>query len=159
MKIDMKIVAAEDVHAAAICDLVRRSIVELCREDHRDDPNVIARWLHGKTPERVRAWIANPTNHVIIAVEADQLIGVGCIRADGEITLNYVSPEARFSGVSSAIVAALEDWARAAGHIRIVLDSTTTASGFYHDRGYGPRQEQTTKFGLATWPMIKKLKQ
>lgn len=157
MKIDMKILVPEAIHATAICDLVRRSIVELCREDHHDDPKLLARWLHGKTPEGVRSWIANPANHMIIAVEADQLIGVGCIRTDGEITLNYVSPDARFSGVSAAIVEALEHWARAAGHDCVVLDSTTTARVFYHDRGYGSRQEQTTKFGLATWPMIKKL--
>ena len=143
MKPYMKIVTPEEVHATAICDLVRRSIVELCCEDHRDDPKMIARWLDGKTPEGVRGWIANSANHMIIAVEADQVIGVGCITADGEITLNYVLPDARFSGVSAAIVQALEDTARAAGHDRIILDSTTTAHHFYHDRGYGPRPEQT----------------
>jgi hypothetical protein len=40
---------AEDAPAA--CQVIRRSIVELCVADHRNDPEVLARWLSNKTPD------------------------------------------------------------------------------------------------------------
>ena len=153
----MKIVVAEEVHAEAICDIVRRSILQLCREDHRGDPEVLQRWLSGKTPESVRGWILDPANYMVIAVRGEEPVGAGCINANGEVTLNYVLPEARFCGVSSAIISALEAHARTAGHRRVALDSTTTARSFYEDRGYRSRGPHGSKFGLATWPMMKSL--
>jgi len=42
---------AEDAPAA--CQVVRRSISELCIADHRSDPTILMRWLSNKTPEIV----------------------------------------------------------------------------------------------------------
>ena len=151
----MHIIQATCDHAAEICDVVRRSIVQLCEDDHRADPEIIAKWLDGKTPERVKMWIQNPLNRIMLAAEGDRVLGAGCITSAGEITLNYVLPEARFQGASKAIVAALEAQARTEHHAAITLESTTTAHRFYSALGYRDRGTSSTKFGLTTWPMIK----
>jgi GNAT superfamily N-acetyltransferase len=70
--------------------VIRRSISELCEADHRNDPEILRRWLANKTPEIGGSWIIKPGNSV-------------------------VSPDARFRGVSRAILTALEARARANG--------------------------------------------
>jgi hypothetical protein len=39
----------EDVPTA--CDIIRRSITELCTADHANDPAILQRWLANKTPK------------------------------------------------------------------------------------------------------------
>jgi hypothetical protein len=43
------------------------------------------------------------------AVEDDSIVAVGCVTVSGEITLNYVSPDAKFRGVSAPLLARLEE--------------------------------------------------
>ena len=45
---------------------------------------------------------------MLVAVEANSIVVVGMVADDGEILLNYVSPDARLRGVSRATLAALE---------------------------------------------------
>jgi GNAT superfamily N-acetyltransferase len=104
----MRIRDARPADAASACDVLRRSIAELCGADHGDNPAVLAAWLANKTPETLAAWIAHPGNAVLLAEDAGRVLGVGAITAAGEVTLNYVAPEARFQGVSRALLAALE---------------------------------------------------
>lgn len=145
---------ADDAQAA--CRVLRRSITELCRADHRDDPAVLAPWLANKTPESVAAWIADPRRHVVVAVSPDdRILGVGMAGASGRIELNYVSPDARFRGVSRAVLDALETWLRAAGHDRSRLVSTATAARFYRSRGYRPDGQAEATLGVASQPMVK----
>ena len=40
------------------CNVMRRSITELCAADHGNDSAILARWLANKTPENVAVWIA-----------------------------------------------------------------------------------------------------
>lgn len=68
----------------------------------------------------------------------------------GEITLNYVSPEARFRGVSRALLAALEARALASGNSRCRLESTETARRFYLSNGYVDEGAPSRKFGMAS---------
>ena len=42
------------------CDVLRRSIVELCVADHRNDPKILAQWLANKRPCIVASWVAQP---------------------------------------------------------------------------------------------------
>ncbi len=99
---------AEDADAA--CRILRRSITELCGADHHGDAETLAQWLANKTPDNMRRWIAQ--THVFVAAEGERLPGVGAINDAGEIMLNYVAPEARFRGVSKAMLARLESCAR-----------------------------------------------
>jgi GNAT superfamily N-acetyltransferase len=141
---------AEDAPTA--CEVLRRSISELCVADHGDDATVLARWLRNKTPKIVGSWIAQPGNSVLVAVEGRTILGVGSVTDKGEINLNYVSPDARFRGVSRALLGALEARAMERGSVQCTLISTETARRFYLSAGYtedGPHSVSSGQ-GVAT---------
>src|SRR4051812_624052 len=66
---DMLIRRADVEDAVAACAAMRRSIAELCKADHHDDPVIVGHWLANKTPENVKAWIEDQGNQVLVAVE------------------------------------------------------------------------------------------
>lgn len=128
----------EDADAA--CEVMRRSITELCAEDHNNDPAWLADWLANKTPENVAAWIGNSNNVVYVAVNDGRIVGVAAMERTGRISLNYVSPDVRFKGVSKALLAGLECKARELGLAQCTLESTKTALRFYRAAGYREQQ-------------------
>jgi GNAT superfamily N-acetyltransferase len=153
----MKIRDAVPEDAEAACETMRRSIAELCAADHHDDPGILGRWLSNKTPDIFKSWI-KPSNSLLVAVEDGRVLGVGCVTDAAEITLNYVSPDARFRGVSSALLEALESRARSRGNENCRLASTETARRFYFARGYSEDGPSDGKFGSAGgYPMSKQL--
>jgi GNAT superfamily N-acetyltransferase len=154
----VKIRDAVAADAAAACEVVRASIAGLCVADHHNDPEILKRWLASKTPENLAAWIADPGASMLLALEGDVLLAVGAIRNDGEITLNYVSPAARFRGASAALLAALEMRAKERGNTDCKLLSTETVHRFYLNRGYLGCGEPQHKFGTsASYPMSKSI--
>ena len=116
--------------AAAAAALLRRSITELCVADHRNDPEILLPWIGNKTPKNLASWIEQPSNSALVAVRATTLLGIGMVSDQGEITLNYVSPDARFQGVTRALLAAMEARALALGNVAVILTSTVTARRF-----------------------------
>jgi N-acetylglutamate synthase-like GNAT family acetyltransferase len=94
--------------AVEACHVVRRSITELCLPDHQDNPAILQKWLANKTPASLRSWIAASDNHMSVATDGEAIVGVASVTTPGEITLNYVSPDARFRGVSKALLKRLE---------------------------------------------------
>ncbi len=67
------------------------------------------------------------------------------------------SPEARFRGVSRALLAALEARARERGHEGCTLLSTETARRFYLANGYVEDGPGVGKFGTTSgYPMSKR---
>jgi GNAT superfamily N-acetyltransferase len=152
----MEIRRARSGEAEAICIVIRRSIAELCVADHRNDPAILAAWLANKNPESVRRWIERPDNNLLVATEGDAILAAGCVTDSGEITLNYVSPDARFRGVSKAMLTGLEAAARQRGAIRCVLVSTETARRFYLAAGYVEQGPPEGRFGAkSSIPMAK----
>ena len=144
--------------AVAACEVLRASISELCVADHGNDPEIVARWLANKTPENLASRIADPAASLLVAVEGEVILAVGGVKNDGEITLNYVSPAARFRGASSVLLKALEERARQHGNRDCRLLSTETAHRFYCDRGYVGTGAPQGKFGTASsYPMSKKI--
>jgi GNAT superfamily N-acetyltransferase len=153
---EMKIRDALAEDASAACQVLRRSISELCVADHKNDPTILTRWLSNKTPEIVASWIAHPKTSVLVAVEGSTILAVGSVTNEGEITLNYVSPDARFRGVSRALLCALEARAIQRGNVRCTLTSTETARRFYLANGYVEDGTVAGKFGTcASYPMSK----
>jgi GNAT superfamily N-acetyltransferase len=153
----MEIRNAVPEDAPAACQVMRRSIAELCAADHHNDPAILQRWLSNKTPEVFRSWI-KPDNALLVAVEDNNILAVGCVTSAGRITLNYVSPDLRFRGVSSALLTALEGRAIEGGNELCTLDSTETARRFYLARGYSEDRSANSKFGTAgEYPMSKRL--
>jgi N-acetylglutamate synthase-like GNAT family acetyltransferase len=125
--------------AAAACAIVRRSIIELCHANHGGDEVLLGKWLSNKTVENVMRWIMQ--SHVVVAEEAETILGVAAMNNSGKITLNYVSPDARFHGVSTALMQRLEAQARALGLRECVLETTQTALRFYQSLGYAKSEE------------------
>ena len=146
----------EDAEAAA--ELLRRSIAELCIADHGNRREILAPWLGNKTPESVAGWIAAPSNSVLVAVEGEKLLAVGMVTDSGEIALNYVSPDARFQGVSKALLAALEARALARGNTEVTLISTVTARRFYLSAGYAEDPIAPEAAESQARPMSKRLR-
>lgn len=144
----------DDAPAATL--VLRRSITDLCIQDHANNEAILGPWLRNKTPQSVAAWVSQPGSSLLVAVKGDAILAVGSVTDGGEITLNYVSPDARFAGVSRALLAALEARAAERGCVRCILTSTVTAHRFYLARGY----TDWTPSGIAPprgHPMVKNL--
>jgi GNAT superfamily N-acetyltransferase len=155
----MEIREAKIEDAPSACEVLRRSIIELCVADHRNDPEILRRWLANKTPQIVASWITKPGNTLLLAVEGDAILGVGSVTDAGEITLNYVSPDARFRGVSRTLIRALEDRAVLRGNERCRLFSTETARAFYRSVGYSEDGPPAGEFGASSsYPMSRTLR-
>ena len=147
-KMEIRDAIAEDADAA--CLVMRRSIAELCVADHGNDKAILSRWLGNKTPETFLSWIAEPGNSVLVAVEHGDILAVGAVTDAGDITLNYVSPDARFRGVSRGLLAALEARAGERGNTLCTLTSTETARRFYLANGYAEDGMPAGNFGTGS---------
>ncbi len=144
--------------AAAACDVVRRSIIELCAEDHRNDPGILQWWLENKTAANFELWIASQRNVALVVEREGQIVGFGLMDLKGVIALMYVSPDARFCGVSKALLSALEDAALAAGVREMKLESSNTALRFYRSAGYIPDGEPRHEYcGTFCHPMSRQI--
>jgi GNAT superfamily N-acetyltransferase len=156
MPLEIRAAIPEDAPAA--CQVMRRSIAELCVADHRNDEAILKRWLSNKTPEVFASWIRQRDNSLLVAVEGDNIVAVGSVTNAGQITLNYVSPDARFRGVSRALLGALEARAIERGNARCTLTSTETARRFYRANGYVEDGPPVGHFGMSSgYPMAKPL--
>jgi GNAT superfamily N-acetyltransferase len=154
----MQIREATVEDAPAACIVLKRSIAELCQADHRNDPSILARWLGNKTHENFCAWVEQTDNSVLVAVENQDILAVGSVTDAGTIGLNYVSPDARFRGVSRAMLHALEMRAAERGNNRCNLTSTETARQFYLFNGYLENGPPVGGFGTSSgYPMTKVL--
>jgi GNAT superfamily N-acetyltransferase len=138
----MKVRDAVPECAIIACQIVRRSIAELCVADHGNDPAILERWLSNRTPEIFRSWI-RPGSSLLVAAEDDNILAAGSVTDAGEIALNYVSPDARFRGVSATLLDALECRAIERGVGLCTLKSTETARRFYLARNYSEADPQT----------------
>ena len=120
--------------ATPACSLIRSSIVELCFEDHGGDRGKLAAWLANKTPDNLRTWITQ--SHVFVAERDGRLVGVGALSGEGHITLLYVAPKERLTGVSKSLLLGLEERARDLGLVGVRVVSSLTARRFYATTGY-----------------------
>jgi hypothetical protein len=96
----------------------------------------------------MRQWIAAHT--VLVAVEGERMTGVAAVRADGEVLLNYVAPEARFQGASKCPMQGIEVWAPSRGLKWLTLESPVTALRFYLSTGWTMTGPPQPGFGVTT---------
>ena len=135
---------SDAIEASAV---LRRSITELCGADHGGDNGKIAVWTANKTPEEWLSWLSQEGVLVCVAVLENRIAGVGAVTFSGAVMLNYVSPDARFSGVSKALLASMEVAAQAHGAVRCTLESTKTAYKFYQAAGYSKMENDCVAGG------------
>jgi GNAT superfamily N-acetyltransferase len=149
----MRVRDACEQDAEEACAVIRRSIIELCILDHQCDPGTLAGWLLNKTTANLRQWIR--THHVLVAEDEGAILGVAAMSASGHVLLNYVSPTARFRGVSRALINVLEARAVSIGLSVLTLESTSTALGFYRAAGYAPAGTPWRRVASVAYPMQK----
>jgi GNAT superfamily N-acetyltransferase len=155
MEIAIREAALDDAEQGSL--VLRRSITELCVADHGNDLAFLTGWLSNKTPDHFRGWIEQPDNSLLVAVGNGDILGVGSVTDAGEITLNYVSPDARFRGVSKALLMALEKRAAARGCAACLLRSSQTARRFYLSNGYVETDQSGDQRTRRGHPMMKHL--
>jgi len=143
--------------APAACALLRRSIEEGCRDEHRDQPAVLDAWLGNKTPATVLGWFSSPANYALVAESEGQLVGMALLTPAGKVALCYVLPEALRCGVGRAMLAALEEQARALNIAKLHLHSPAGASAFFERHGYLNAGKEKSCFGLECDLLWKRL--
>ena len=148
----IRVRAATRDDAAAMSDVLIASITVLCVEDHQNRAETVSRWLANKTPEGVLDWFDNPDNRIFVAEHDGALAAAGAFNTRRQIILNYVSPEHRFAGVSTALLRALET---ELGPGEAHLASTVTAHRFYRRRGWIDSGKIERDAGMITYPMRK----
>src|SRR5665213_4637955 len=144
----MQIRPAQIADADRAIEIVRQSIQQLCELDHRNDAATRSIWLGNKTADNMRRWIADHT--VLVAAEGERIAGVAAVRANGEVLLNYVAPEARFQGAGKRLMQGIEAWAASHGFEWLTLDSTDTALRFYQSIGWTVTGPPQPGFGVPT---------
>lgn len=150
MKIFIRVGAPFDAEPAIA--VLCQSITQLCRADHQNDTVEIASWLSNKSAASWEAWLNREDAAVLVAECAGEILGVGMVDARGEILLNYVRPDARFKGISKALLRALESWAIGREIKKCFLESTLTAKQFYEANGYRPDPDASSS--LYLWKQL-----
>ena len=133
------------------------SITELCHREHRNDPALIADWTANKTPAGLAKFFDNPEVALFVAERTGEIAAVGCIGHNGWIRLNYVAPGHRFTGVSKALLAAMEAALRQGGIADAHLHSTKTAHRFYQAAGWIDDGAPDLAGQMPSYPMRKRL--
>jgi len=155
MILQVRLATAAD--AGPACDVLHRSIVECCTDDHRGDATALNAWLRNKTPQNVRSWILSKDHHAVTALVDGREAGFALSSKAGEVLLCYLVPEVRFTGVGKAMLAAIEAQARIDGIHTLRLESTGTARSFYLRNGFVESGRPLAAFGMESYPMEKAL--
>ena len=127
---------ASSKDAAAACEVLRRSIRELCGADHRYDAKAVAQWLENKTIENVHQWLEAPSTYGVVAERDGAVCGFAMVGRNGTISLCYLVPEVQYLGVGKRMLAALEARAAQWNLKTLSVESTRTAKSFYERNGY-----------------------
>lgn len=144
--------------AGAACNVLRRSIRELCAADHRNDEAALGAWLENKTTENIRRWITSPQNYAVVAIHDTTICGFALVARDGTLRLCYLVPEVQHLGVGKAMLGALEAEASRWGLRVLQLESTIAARAFYQRNGYVSYGEPILLMeGQRAYPMQKEL--
>jgi GNAT superfamily N-acetyltransferase len=156
MGIDIR--QAMPTDAGAACELLRRSIAEGCAADHCGRSDILDAWLGNKTPQTVATWFSTPSNYALVAERDGELLGLTLLTQAGKLALCYVLPEALRIGVGRALLAAVEEQARAWNISKLHLQSPASSSAFFERHGYANAGKEKACFGLECDLMWKSLK-
>lgn len=132
---NVRVRPAESRDIEAMSRVLIASISQLCSADHHDDPATIATWTANKHPEGVGQMLRSSEGTLFVAERDGDVVAVGAI-TDDAVTLNYVDPTHRRTGVSSVLLAALERALQARGVGVARVRSTWTARDFYLSQGW-----------------------
>jgi GNAT superfamily N-acetyltransferase len=157
MKIGFTTRAAVAADAEAVCGVLRQTILESCVDDHRHDQAILDAWLGNKHPAQVAAWMAAPSNYMVVAESLpgggdgdgpSRVLGVALVNQAGKLALCHVLPQAQRQGVGKALLDAAEAQARGWGVTKVRVHGTVNSGGFYARFGYLNAGKEKTCFGV-----------
>ena len=151
--------SAETGDATAACEVMRRSITEVCAPDYDNDQVIISDWLSNKTAENVSNWIRSSRTYSVVGCnQQGEIVGFSSIALTGEILLNYVLPEALHKGLGKLMLEAMESEVISKGVEEVIVVSSITAKPFYERNGYVKNGEPVMVGNLAgDFPLVKRM--
>ena len=154
---DVEIRKAVKEDAEAVCEVMHQSITELCLADHKGDQQLIDYWLQNKTVNEVQKWLLAPHAEAFVAVDKEEVVGVGMVTPTGHILLCYVAPRVLHQGVGKKLLKTMTYYVISQGTDKIYLESTETAKSFYRRNGFEVSGDPILCDGVLSYPMQKKL--
>jgi putative acetyltransferase len=142
---------------ALLREIFRDSIEELTAEDY--------------TPAQQDAWasVADDLGDfgkklsgqlALVATLEGSPVGFASLEGKDKIDMLYVHPAAARQGVAAMLIDALEKLAGARGTVKLIVDASDSARGFFEKRGYVAQQRNTVSVGdewLANTTLHKQL--
>ena len=120
--------------SAALAEIFRRSIREVASRDYR--PPQIEAWV--RFAESSTAWEERMrARQVWVAADDGQPIGFIQFELPDHIDLTYVHPEHQRKGVATALLAAVEEFARLTGVKLLHVEASITSRPFFETCGFG----------------------
>lgn len=144
---NFSVIKAKHSHTEGICNVLTKSIKELCYADHKNDPKKLTAWLKNKTPENIRRWIDDPSCTFLVTITKKEsiVIGASIITVTGMILLHYVHPNYIGRGVGTSMLDTIEKFSRKSGLKIIMASSTISALSFYEKHGFKAKKLPSKK--------------
>ena len=157
MEASICICPAKPADAGIISRIIERSIRVGCALEHRNDPQLVSRWVGRQSADVISAHLADAHCYLNIALLQDKPVGVGMATASGDIGFCHVQPEWFRRGAGRALMSDLEGWLRIRGVPQACVASTRSGAAFYRHLGYCDSAPPASDQGLHRVTLYKPL--
>src|SRR4029077_11054662 len=130
--------------APLLREIFRDSIEELTSDDYTESQQEA--WA--SAADDVRSFGDKLAGQLtLVATLEGSLVGFASLEGKDKIDMLYVHPAATGQGVGAMLVDALEKLAGARGTVKLIVDASDSARGFFEKRGYVAQQRNTVSVG------------
>ena len=143
--------------APLLREIFRDSIGELTSDDYTEAQQEVWASVADNVADFGKKLSARLT---LVATMEGSPVGFASLEGKDKIDMLYVHPAATGQGVGAMLVDALEKLASSRGEVKIVVDASDSARGFFEKRGYVAQQRNTVLVGdewLANTTLHKQL--
>jgi len=143
--------------APLLREIFRDSIEELTSDDYTEAQQEVWASVADSVADFGKKLSARLT---LVATMEGSPVGFASLEGKDKIDMLYVHPAATGQGVGAMLVDALEKLASSRGEVKIVVDASDSARGFFEKRGYVAQQRNTVLVGdewLANTTLHKQL--
>ncbi|MGC2712623.1 MAG: GNAT family N-acetyltransferase [Pseudolabrys sp.] len=143
--------------APLLREIFRDSIEELTSDDYTEAQQEVWASVADNVADFGKKLSARLT---LVATMEGSPVGFASLEGKDRIDMLYVHPAATGQGVGAMLVDALEKLASSRGEVKIVVDASDSARGFFEKRGYVAQQRNTVLVGdewLANTTLHKQL--
>ena len=143
--------------APLLREIFRDSIEELTSDDYTEAQQEVWASVADNVADFGKKLSARLT---LVATMEGSPVGFASLEGKDKIDMLYVHPAATGQGVGAMLVDALEKLASSRGEVKIVVDASDSARGFFEKRGYVAQQRNTVSIGdewLANTTLHKQL--